>query len=371
MVGVTQATGKIKIALVHDYLNQLGGAERVFEVFCEMFPEAPIFTLFYDEKGTRGRFRGRAIRQAFPLNLPTRFFFWAYPRLIESFNFSGFDLVISSSWSYGKGIKVPRGIPHICYCYTPTRYLWEDVRQYVRGFLASSVATFVGEFFFKSVREWDKQAALRPTALIAISNHIAGRIRQVYGREPDAVIPASVELAKFRNSDMSRSREYFLMVGRLLPYKKFDLAIDACNRLRLPLKIVGEGRDISRLQKIAGPTVEFLGWVSDEKLPAVYAGARALLFPQVEDFGLVAVEAIASGTPVIAYKSGGVLDIVQAGVNGVFFGEQTPESLMATLQKVDSMHFDPLQLAESVKKFDKTVFQKALIDIIERTMEEM
>lgn len=357
----------MKVALVHDYLNQLGGAERVLEVLCEMFPEAPIFTLFYDEAGTRGRFRGRKIRRAFPAVLPTRFFFWSYPFLIRRFDFSGFDLVISSSWSYGKGVGVPDGIAHICYCYSPTRYLWEDVANYVTGWLGSAVALGVAEILFRQVRQWDLAAAQRPTTLIAISTYIASRIRDVYAREPDAVIHPPIDLSKFQYIDILKSsRSYFLMVGRLLPYKKFDLGITACNELGLPLKIVGEGRDRKRLERIAGPTVAFLGWVPDQELPALYAGARALIFPQVEDFGLVAVEAIACGTPVIAYRSGGALDIVEEGVNGIFFDEQTPDALMSAIGLFQCKKFNPQKIADTAQRFDRAIFKQSLFHMVER-----
>jgi glycosyltransferase involved in cell wall biosynthesis len=366
----------LRIAIAHDFLVQYGGAERVLEVLCEMFPSSPIFSLFYDEGRTRGRFRSQDVRTSFLSHLPVagkrighhhHLFFWSFPGAVERFDFSGFDLVLSSSASYSKGVVPPPHVPHVCYCYTPTRYLWEDVTKYVNGILATAPVTALGEAVFRVMRRWDRGAALRPTKLIAVSTHIADRIREIYGRQPDAVVFPPVDTETYcvnGTGARTTSGDYFLMVGRLLPYKRFDLGIEACTRLGLPLKIAGVGRERKRLQRLAGPTVEFLGWVEEVELPRLYRGARGLIFPQVEDFGLVAAEAVACGTPVIAYRAGGALDIVQEGVNGVFFDRQESTSLASALTAFNSRRFDPRRVSATAQRFSKARFQQEMLKVL-------
>ncbi len=359
----------MRVAIAHDFLVQYGGAERVLEVLCEMFPQAPIYSLFYDEGRTRGRFRDQDVHTSHLARLPMagrrigfhhHLFFWSFPGAMERFDLSGFDLVVSSSASYSKGVIPPPGVPHVCYCYTPTRYLWEDVRHYVNGVLAVPPVTAFGELIFRRMREWDRRAARRPTTLVAVSNFIAGRIRDVYRREPDGVVFPPVDTARFSpNGNGAGKRnggEYLLAVGRLLPYKRFDLVIAACNALGLPLKVAGVGRERRRLEALAGDSVEFLGWVPDDDLPALYRHARALIFPQVEDFGLVAAEAVAAGTPVVAFRGGGALDIVEEGVNGVFFDDQELGSLVAAIRESERVSFDPATVAASAARFDRSRF---------------
>ncbi|MBZ5587480.1 MAG: glycosyltransferase [Acidobacteriia bacterium] len=366
----------MRVAIAHDFLVQYGGAERVLEVLCEMFPRSPVFSLFYDEQRTRGRFRDQEVHTSFLSRLPFagrrighhhHLFFWSFPTAIERFDLSGFDLVLSSSASYSKGVRPPPHVPHVCYCYTPTRYLWEDVRKYVNGALASGPATTVGEALFRLMRRWDRKAALRPTTLIAVSTSIAGRIRQVYGRTPDAVIFPPVDTVAYSPDGASPKKPgegYLLMVGRLLPYKRFDLGIEACGRLGVPLKIAGVGRERARLQRLAGPTVEFLDWVNETKLPQLYRGARAFIFPQVEDFGLVAAEAVACGTPVIAYRGGGALDIVQEGRNGFFFDRQDPDSLAAAIRQLDARRFQPRAVSETAQRFSRSRFETEMLAMV-------
>jgi glycosyltransferase involved in cell wall biosynthesis len=370
-----------RIAIAHDFLVQYGGAERVLEVLCEMFPGSPIFSLFYDDDRTRGRFRSQDVRTSFLSRLPVagrrighhhHLFFWSFPAAVERFDFSGFDLVLSSSASYSKGVVPPPNVPHICYCYTPTRYLWEDVRKYVNGVYATAPVTAVGEALFRMMRRWDRRAALRPTKLLAVSTHIAERIEDIYGRRPDAVVFPPVDTETYcvdGTEARAASKTYFLMVGRLLPYKRFDLGIEACTRLGLPLKIAGVGRERKHLQRLAGPTVEFLDWVEEPQLPRLYREARGLIFPQVEDFGLVAAEAVACGTPVIAYRAGGALDIVQEGVNGAFFDRQETDSLATALAIFSRRMFDPRRVSATAQRFSKTRFQDEMLDVLGSTSE--
>ncbi len=372
----TAGGGPPRVAIAHDFLVQYGGAERVLEVLCEMFPQAPIYSLFYDESRTRGRFRSQEVRTSYLSQLPVagkrigfhhHLFFWSFPGAVERFDLSGFDAVVSSSASYSKGVVPAAGVPHLCYCYTPTRYLWEDVTNYVNGFLATPPATRVGEALFRRMRRWDRAAALRPSTLVAVSSHIARRIREIYGREPDAVVFPPVDTGTYNvgAAPSPVAQPYFLMVGRLLPYKRFDLGIEACNRLGLPLKIAGVGREHKRLERLAGPTVEFAGWVPEEQLPMLYRGARALIFPQVEDFGLVAAEAVACGTPVVAYRAGGALDIVHEGVNGIFFDRQEAPALAAALTAFGRLRFDRRRVSASAQRFSKENFQARMLKLLE------
>lgn len=369
----------LRIAIAHDFLVQYGGAERVLEVFCEMFPASPIFSLFYDEARTRGRFRTQDVHTSFLDHLPLagrrighhhHFFFWSFPKAMERFDFSGFDLVLSSSASYSKGVVAPPHVPHLCYCYTPTRYLWDDVSKYVNGLLASHPATAIGEACFRLMRRWDRKAALRPTTMIAVSTYIAERIKDTYGRQPDAVVFPPVDTAVYSANGVraaALANSYYLMVGRLLPYKRFDLGIEACTRLGLPLKVAGVGRERARLEKTAGPTVEFLEWVDEKELPSLYRDARALIFPQVEDFGLVAAEAVACGTPVIAYRRGGALDIVEDGVNGTFFDRQDVDALAGVIARFDRRRFEPRAVSATAQRFSKARFRAEMLAIVRRT----
>jgi glycosyltransferase involved in cell wall biosynthesis len=365
----------MRIAIVHDDLTQYGGAERVVEALAELWPEAPIYALFYDEAKTKEKFRGKRIVESFWARVPflgkvirrahNRLFFWLMPFAVSRFDLSGFDVVISSSATYAKGARAASGALHVNYCHTPTRYLWDDIRKYSAGFYANPFVRFIGGFFLSAVRRWDKKAGLNPDFMIANSNHIASRIREVYGREADAVIFPPVNVGVFRSamqgSVLPKDREYFLMVGRMLIYKRFDLGIEAARRRGFRLKIVGDGPEKDAFMRNVPSGVEFLGWVSDEDLPRIYAGAKALIFPQVEDFGIVAAEAIAAGTPVIADRAGGALDIIKEGENGVLFDRQTPEALCEAIERFGVMRFDPAAISASAEKFSKERFKEELM----------
>lgn len=361
----------MRVALVHDYLNQYGGAERVLEAFCELFPQAPIYTLFYDAKATNGAFEGRDIRTSFLQGIPFvrshhRYFPMLMPLAIEQFDFSAFDLVLSSSASYAKGIITKPSTLHICYCHTPTRYAWAD--SHISREYASypRILRSLIPLFLPYVRIWDRQAAWRPDSFLANSHFVRKRIAKYYRREAEVVYPP-VHFDRFIPGTV---HDYFLMVGRLVPYKRFDIVVRACSALGVRLRVVGEGPQASYLKQIAGPSVEFLGWVPDAKLPEFYAGARALVFPQEEDFGISAIESMAAGRPVIAYRGGGALEYVEEGQNGIFFDEQTPEAVMRALKHFDGSAFDPLAIRASVERFDKKYFLQKISAVInkQRTM---
>lgn len=358
----------MRVALIHDYLNQYGGAERVLEAFCQIFPEAPIYTLFYDKRKTGLVFDAKKIRTSFLQKIPFlknhhRSFLMLMPFAIEQFDLSSYDLILSDSASYAKGILTSPNARHICYCHTPIRYAWDDAQKYIDEFGYPSLVKRFIPFFMNYIRLWDEQAASRVDKFIANSDFVAGRIKKYYHREAAVVYPP-IRTDLFSLSACSPEK-YFLMVGRFLPYKMFDLAIDAFNQLGLPLKIVGDGPEKKRLKKKAKSNIEFIGLVSDRKLKEYYARCQAFIFPQEDDFGIVAVEAIASGRPVIAYRGGGALEYIQPGRTGLFFDRQTVESLMEAVLNFKSGDFNPLVIREEAMKFDQENFKNKIKKIID------
>lgn len=367
----------MKVALVHDYLTQYGGGERVLQILCELFPQAPIYTLIYDERATGRVFAGRQIRTSFLQKFP-----WAshyhrslaalMPLAVEQFDLAKYDLVISSSASFGKGVITKPQMRHISYCMTPTRFLWDDSHKFLRDYHGAEttrqskwpnadIVSLLASPFLSYLRIWDQQASRRVDKFIAISGFIQQRIKKYYQRDSGMVYPP-VETSKFHIS--SELDNYFLMIGRLVPYKRFDLAVQAFNQLGWPLKIIGAGPEQKRLQKLAGKNIEFLGQLSDQQIANYYAGAQALIFPQEEDFGIVAVEAMASGRPVIAYGAGGALEIIKAGETGVFFREQTVEALIDALTNFRASDFNPQIIRAHAQLFDKEVFKKNFMEEI-------
>ncbi|MDD5590021.1 MAG: glycosyltransferase [Candidatus Portnoybacteria bacterium] len=361
----------MRVALVHDYLNQYGGAERVLEAFCEIWPEAPIFTLVYNKKRTGGAFEGRRIKPSFLQKIPLaksfhRPFMPLMPMAIESFDFSKYDIVISDSASFAKGVITRPNTLHICYCHTPTRYCWDDCHRYIKEFGYPSFITKVIPFFLNYLRVWDEAAAQRPDKFIANSNFVARRIEKYYGLSSEVIHPP-VKCDLFR---IAEDAGFFFIVARFLSYKRVDVAIRAFNALGWPLKIAGNGPELNRLKKIAGPNIEFLGLVSDDKLRDLYGRCRAFIFPQEEDFGITAVEAMAAGRPVIAYRAGGALEIIKEGASGLFFDEQTPESLIKALKNFNDENFKPEIIRQEALAFDKEIFKQKIKQFVERSWEE-
>ncbi|MEK7125197.1 MAG: glycosyltransferase [Patescibacteria group bacterium] len=353
----------MKIALAHDYLNQYGGAERVLQVLCRMFPHAPIYTMLYDENATRGAFRDRIVHTTFLQHIPLarryhHAFSFLMPLAVEQLDTSAFDVVLSVSSSFAKGIITKPSTRHICYCLTPPRYLWDDSHKYIQEFRYPNIVKKIIPPFLSYMRVWDRQASMRPDDIIAISDFVRQRISKYYRRDASVLHPP-VDTKRFiiADSPLLWRDDYFLMVGRLVSYKKFDMAVRACNHLRLPLKIVGTGIEHERLRALAGPTVEFIGQVDDARLAELYQRARAVIFPQEEDFGIVPLEAMACGTPVIAYRGGGALETVIEGVTGIFFDEQTDESLVAALNNFEKRVFDPQLCREQAEKFNMQAFE--------------
>ena len=357
----------MKVALIHDYLNQYGGAERVLEAFGQIFPKAPIYTLLYDKKKTGYAFEGREIRTSFMQRVPLvkshhRPFLMLMPLAIEQFDLSDYDLVLSDSASYAKGVITSPKTLHICYCHTPIRYAWDDSHKYIEEFGYSNLVKKIIPFFMNYIRVWDEQAVQRVDKFIANSQFVAQRISKYYQRESEVIHPP-VKASLFYLSP--KLEDYFLIVGRFLPYKRFDLAIDAFNRLGWPLKIVGDGPERKKLQAMAKENIEFVGLVSDQKLRDYYAHCRAFVFPQEEDFGITAVEAMASGRPVIAYRSGGALEIVQKDITGLFFEKQELASLIGTLKKFNPDNFNPQVIRRRAMEFDQEKFKEKIIKFID------
>ena len=314
----------MKVALVHDYLTQAGGAERVVAAFHDMYPEAPLYTSVYDAEKTLSCFKKMDIRtsflQAWPLASRRlhKLALALYPMAFEQFDLDSYDVVLSSSSSFAKGVITGPDTCHICYCHTPARFAW---RQH--GYMANSallrLLSPLMRGTLKDLRMWDVDSTNRIDYIVANSYNVARRIRKFYRREAAAVIHPPVETKKYSIAPPDEVGDHFLIVSRLLGYKRIDLAIEACNRMGHPLRIIGTGPELKALQKIAGPTVTFLGSPSDSEVAREYSRCRALILPGEEDFGITPLEAMASGRPVVAFGAGGALETVIDGGTGLFF----------------------------------------------------
>lgn len=355
----------MKVALVHDYLNQYGGAERVLETLSEIFPEAPIYTLFYDKENTLGRFDGRIKGTSF-LNREIviknhRSFIPVMPLAAAQINLgSEYDLVLSSSAGYANGIRYNGHTFHIAYCHTPLRYAWEHYRYFNWGPFLKLVSAPA----FWYLRMWDRLAGQKPKILLANSNYIADKLKRYYNRQAEVLYPP-VDLKVFYPDPKIKKGGYFLAAGRMVHYKKFNLVIQAFNKLNLPLLVVGDGPELENLKKLAkSPKIHFLPFAGESELRALYNGAEAVIFPQVEDFGLVAAEAQACGTPVIAFAEGGAKEIVEDGKTGILFRHQSPDDLIFAVKKFLLLSFDENYIRESAKRFSKTKFKNRILNII-------
>ena len=365
----------MKTALVHDYLAQAGGAERVAAAFHALFPKAPLYTSVYDPAATLATFAAMDIRTSFLQRWPfslRRFHKLAlpyYPASFERFDFTGYDLVLSSSSSFAKGVITPPEACHICYCHTPSRFIWRQ-QEYLAQSRSGRAAASLISSVVNNLRSWDVESAQRVDYFVANSYHVARRIRKFYRRDVAAVIYPPVETAKFKPAAASEIGAHFLVVSRLISYKRIDLAVEACTRLGLPLRVVGIGPDLAHLKRIAGPTVQFLGRLSDEQVAYEMARCKALIFPGEEDFGITPVECMASGRPVVAYGAGGALETMLDGETGLFFGEQSVNSLAAALEKISRCFFSPEALQAQAACFDTSVFESQIQALISSAIEE-
>ncbi|MBU4332744.1 glycosyltransferase [Patescibacteria group bacterium] len=362
----------MKIALAHDHLNQLGGAEKVLFAFHEVYPRAPIYTLIHDSRSARGVFDKLNIKTSFLQKMPgglrhMRWYLSWMPAAFESLDLTGYDVVLSDASAFAKGAIVSSGSLHICYCHTPTRYLWSDTHQYVKelkqGWLIKKILPLV----LNKLRAWDYQAAQRVDNFIANSCNVQKRIKKYYRRESDVIYPP-VEVEHFKIAD--ELGKYYLIGGRLVSYKRFDLAIKAFNKLGIPLKIFGTGPEEEKLRKMAKNNIEFLGQVSDNKKAELYSRALGFIHPHEEDFGITAVESMAAGRPVIAYKKGGALETVIDGETGVFFEEQEWEALADAVIRFEPSNFDPVKIREHALGFGKDRFKREMVEFVEKKWKE-
>lgn len=358
----------MKVALVHDYLNQYGGAEKVLEVFAEIFPDAPIYTLVYDPALVNKIFPGKEIRASFLQKIPFaksyhRIFPPLMPFAVEKFDLSQYDLVLSDSAAFSKGVITRPETLHVCYCHTPIRYAWDDSHKYIREFNMPFLVKPLVHVFMNYLRLWDREASFRVDKFMCNSDFVAKRIGKYYKTKATVIYPP-INTEEFFPGE--KTKDYFLMVGRLLVYKRFDLAIDAFNELGLPLKIVGTGPEFGKLKKRANWNIEFLGDVDNQKLREYYQSCRALIFPQEEDFGIVAVEAMACGRPVIAYRGGGAMESIKEGETGLFFNEQKIDSLIEAVKKFELEKFDSGKIRIHAEQFNKKNFIKKINEFIEK-----
>jgi len=360
------------VALVHDWLTGMRGGEKVLEVFCEMFPDAPIYTLLHIKGSVSQIIERHRIETTFVQRLPKvaakyRNYLPLFPTAIESFNFAGYDLVLSSSHCVAKGIIPHAGTTHISYVHTPMRYVYEMYDQYFGPQHMGRLKRAIIPFFANYLRLWDVATAGRVDHYIANSENVRRRIQRHYRRDA-AVIWAPVDSQRLKLAE--KSDDYYLVVSALVPYKRVDLAVAAAARLNRRLVVVGTGPERASLERLAGPNVEFLGWQSDDQVRDRYAGCRALLFPGEEDFGIVPLEAQACGKPVIAFGRGGALETVVDGETGLFFADQTVDALAAAMTRLEkeSARFVPAKIREHAMKFDRAVFKQRMTEFVQKAM---
>jgi len=349
----------VRVAIVHDFLNQRGGAERVLAVLHEMFPEAPIFTSVVDRESLWPQLRSADIRVSWMQRLPGirrnfKRYLLLYPLVFERLDLSGFDLILSSSSAFAKAVRAPSGGTHVCYCYTPARFLW-SYDQYVEREEFGRFVRATLPWVIRALRRWDLKTADRPHQYVAISSVVAERIRRIYGREA-AVVPPPVDVERFRHLS-GEPGDCYLILSRLNAYKRLHLAVEAFNQLRLPLIVVGEGPHRPVLERMAGPTIRFLGHLDDGRVERLLAECRALIFPGEEDFGISVLEANAAGRPVVAFRGGGALDTVDPDVTGVFFTEPSAESLAEAVFRSARISWDRGTIRRHASQFDVASFR--------------
>lgn len=351
---------KYKIAFAHDYLIKNGGAENCLVQLHELFPKAPVYTLIYDEAGTRSRYKDWHIHTSYLQHRPLvkkliNYYRLFMPQAVESFDFSEFDIVISGASSFIKGIITKPKTFHICYLHTPTRFLWINSKSHIERGQFSGLIKQIVPYFLHKVRIWDSVAAARPDVIIANSNTTRSRIAKYYRRESSVIYPP----VNINNNDYKKrvTKDYFLVISRLEPHKDIDIAIKAAKLSKKKLKIVGEGSDISRLKSIADDCTEFIGHVSEKDKIDLYLGAKAFLAPQLEDFGITMVEALSLGCPVIARGDGGAKEIVHHGKTGILLSEMNAKTLAGAMDSQQIDKFNAETCFSSVTKFSTENFK--------------
>jgi glycosyltransferase involved in cell wall biosynthesis len=356
-----------RVALVHDFLLDLRGAERVFAAICDAWPEADVFTAVYDEEGTEGRFAGRAPRTSFlqalrPTHRTFRPLLPLYPHAIESLDLRGYDIVISSSSAWAHGVLVDAGAVHVCYCHNPFRYAWSEREATLAARpapLRLPLAVLLSRW-----RQWDWIAAQRVDRYVANSAVTALRVHRYFGRDAEVLHPP-VELDRFAPRPVGG---HYLVVAELMAHKRIDVAVRAFNHLRLPLIVVGDGPELRRLRRLAGPTVRFTGRLPDAAVAELMGSARALVVTASEEFGIAAVESLASGRPVIALGDGGVLESVVEGVTGAYYAANSAEALAAVVARFDPLAIDPGACVAAAQRFGTGRFQAMMHRIVDETV---
>jgi len=360
----------MRVALVHDHLAQDGGAEKVLKVITDLFPSAPIYTLLYEKNNADKNFKDKRIETSIIQKLPggVRHYKWYLPFMpmaVEFFDLSGYDLVISDASAFAKGVITSTETLHICYCHTPTRYLWSDTHQYIKELGYNKYLKKVISYMLSSLRLWDRLAADRVDAYIANSQFIAQRIKKYYHRDSVVIYPP-VETGSFEISQ--ELGDYFLIGGRLAPYKRVDIVIEAFVKTGKKLKVFGDGIDMPRLKKMAAghDNIEFIGRVDDREKAVLYSKCLAFINPQEEDFGITAVEAMASGRPVIALCRGGAKETIIGHETGEFFYEQTAQAIISVLNRFDHTKYDPQKIRQHALKFSRERFMREIKQFIEK-----
>jgi glycosyltransferase involved in cell wall biosynthesis len=350
-----------RVALTHEWLTVPGGSEKVVERLLGIVPQAELFTSVYEPSLYGPPISGREVHTSFIDRIPGAR--THYPKLLplmnqafRRFDLDGFDLVVSSNHACAKNVRTPPGAKHLCYCHTPMRYAWEP--EFLAGEDLGAVGRRVAPLFASHLRKTDRRAAAGPDRYVANSTHVALRIRTYYGREATVVHPP-VDVDRFL--DVPRAAgDYYLFFGRIVPYKRADLAVEACARLGRPLKVAGEGRAMDAARAVAGPQTEFLGRVSDAEVTDLFAGARALIFPGEEDFGIVPVEAQAAGVPVIAYGVGGARDSVLDGETGVLYDGAGVDGLVEAIERFEALELDEDAIRDNARRFAPEVFDRGI-----------
>jgi glycosyltransferase involved in cell wall biosynthesis len=370
---------QLKVALVHDWLTGMRGGEKVLEVFCELFPEAPIFTLLYNPGSISDFLASREIQTSFIDKIPFkkrgyRRFLPLFPTAIEQFNLKQYDLILSSSHCVAKGIIPSPDSLHISYLHTPMRYVWDMYHEYFGRERVGRLSGMIIPPFANYLRNWDVSSSNRVDWYLANSRHVANRIKKYYQRDADILHPP-VETSLFKA--VSSHDNFDLVVSALVPYKRVDLAIKAYNQLKRKLIVIGDGPEKKTLQRMAGSSIEFLNWQPHDVLIEYYSRCRLLIFPGEEDFGIVPVEAMSCGKPVIAFARGGALETVidaekspDRKGTGIFFNDQTPEDLVDAVEKSDSKEWDSEFICQHALKFDRQQFKQKLQDFIQKKSAE-
>ncbi len=355
----------MKVALVHDWLTNFTGSEQALLALHQIYPQAPIYTSIYNKQKVP-QFNNVEVIKSFLQKFPQakrrhQIFFPFMPFAFEQFDLKKYDVVISSSHSCAKGVLTSPETLHICYCYTPTRYLWEiGIDKRVTGGITKG---FIGNY----LRVWDRQAADRVDYFVAISEIVRKRIKKYYSRKSKVIYPP-VNTGFYK--PQGEIGNYFLIVSRLIPYKKIDIAVQSFSDLGLPLVIIGEGPELEKLKKMAKPNIKFLGGLEDERVRKYYSQCKAFIFPGEEDFGITPVEAMASGRPVIAYREGGACESVVEGITGTFFEEQTPQCLIDKVRRFKSEKYNPKIIRQHALSFDISVFKKKIKDFVDEKYKE-